>query len=63
MLDQQTEPKSEIIAEQLQRILNSKLFAASHRSQDFLRSVVERQPLFSNGCLKRRNLNRSECAA
>ena len=42
MLDQQTEPKSEIIEEQLQRILNSKLFAASHRSQDFLRYVVER---------------------
>jgi len=42
MLDQQTEPKSEIIEEQLQRILNSKLFAASHRSQDFLRYVVEK---------------------
>jgi TolB-like protein len=42
MLDQQTEPKSEIIEEQLQRILNSKLFAASHRSQDFLRYVVAR---------------------
>jgi TolB-like protein len=42
MLEQQTEPKSEIIGEQLQRILSSKLFAASHRSQDFLRYVVER---------------------
>jgi eukaryotic-like serine/threonine-protein kinase len=42
MLDQQATPKSEIIEEQLQRILGSKLFAASHRSQDFLRYVVER---------------------
>ena len=41
MLDSPTELKGEIIEEQLQRILNAKLFAASRRSQDFLRYVVE----------------------
>ena len=41
MLDHPTELKSEIIEEQLQRILSAKLFAASRRSQDFLRYVVE----------------------
>jgi TolB-like protein len=42
MFDTQAGPDRGIIEEQLHRILGSKLFVSSHRSQDFLRYVVDR---------------------
>jgi TolB-like protein len=42
MFDNHAKPDRGIIKEQLQRILGSRLFASSHRSQDFLRYVVDK---------------------
>src|ERR1700733_9886970 len=42
MFDTRAGPDSGIVEEQLHRILGSKLFVSSHRSQDFLRYVVDR---------------------
>jgi TolB-like protein len=42
MLDTQAGPDRRAIEEQLHRILDSKLFVSSHRSQDFLRYVVDK---------------------